>query len=295
MSGALGDLLGSRGFLTGLGTGIVALAAALALGGVWRARRRGPAPVAGLLVAAAAVVALAADDRLDGAVVSGAALLAAAGVVAWRWPWVGPLAALPGSALLLADVRDGTVLGGTLGPVLVAVAAALVAETDRRHATSGLGPLFLAAAAAGVYLCVPDTEHAQILVGAAIPVAAAAWPVPLTALGRPGAYASVGVLAWVVAVDGHARPGSVVGGLAALGLLLIEPVARLARGGRTALDRHWPRHPAVVAAGLFQLVVVLWCARVAGFEQATGPAVALAGVAFAAAAAMLAVAAPSRP
>src|SRR5690606_32918712 len=83
----------------------------------------------------------------------------------------------------------------------------------------GVGPVLVAVTVAGVYLTVPDTEMATVLLGAALPAAALGWPFAWGRLGGGGALATVAVVAWTVALDGRGRLGSVVGGVACLGLL----------------------------------------------------------------------------
>jgi len=73
---------------------------------------------------------------------------------------------------------------------------------------------------------VPDTEAARALVGVAIPFAIVALALPGVALGTGGAAASVTLWMLIVARDGAARPGAVIGGIGSLGLFVCEPIAR---------------------------------------------------------------------
>ncbi len=130
----------------------------------------------------------------------------------------------------------------------------------------GATPVLLAVTVFGVWVTVPETQHVVVLMGAVLPVAAVAflWP---TRLGIPGSFAAVAVIAWVVEVDGQARDGAVVGSLACLGLLLLEPVLR--RAGLVPHDEPAPERTSKLPlsrAGSLVVhgVLVAWCSRVAG-------------------------------
>ncbi|HLT69075.1 MAG TPA: hypothetical protein VKZ72_02840 [Acidimicrobiales bacterium] len=301
MIDTLTDLIDEPGFrdacsLAALGTALVA-AVALAL------RRR--VPLAGVVVAAAAVAALDRDVLpVDDQVVAGLGLLAAGGYLAERWS-LHVLAAVPGALVLAAALPADP---GWVRPVVVTttvLGGAAAADLDRAagrrprrvgaglHLAPGVGPVMLAVTVAGVYLTVPDTEMATVVLGAALPAAALGWPFAWGRLGGGGVLAAVGVVAWTVALDGRGRLGSVVGGVACLGLLVLEPPLRrlgglpVARGTRGAL--------VLVAV---HVVLVAWCSRVAGLRSDPAPALvlALAGHAVATAALVVAArAAPDRP
>jgi hypothetical protein len=109
--------------------------------------------------------------------------------------------------------------------VATLVAAPLVVASDR--CSPRLSAPFLAVSAVGLYWCVPDTEHARALVGAAPPVAV----VTLDRGRRPdpaGTAAAVGLFVWTATVGGVGRPGSVIGGAACLGVLLIASLVTAA-------------------------------------------------------------------
>ena len=222
------------------------LVAALACMGLWwRARRRPPA-VAGLALAAAAVIGFA---------------VAAPPRPALGWP-----------ALVAATA---------------AVAAALAAF-DRRWRSLGLAPALLAVTAAGIWATVPDVEAALVLLGAALPMALLGWPLflarraparPPPAFGAAGSLAVAGVLVWAVASGGTGRPGSLVGGLACLGLLAVEPAARgLDPRRRSPLDPLERRPGLAWAALAAQLALVAGAARVVGRPERATTALGLAVV-----------------
>jgi hypothetical protein len=196
-----------------LGVGLLlGLAAALACAAAWAWRRRhlpgAATPVAGLALAAAGAIGLAAIGG-------------------------GPTTlALPWPAIAVA----------------AGVAGVLLADFDRRWQRLGLALPLLAISAAGIYATVPDVEAAVVVLGAALPMSLLGWPGPLArsrhgrarrqpaadapaqpppSLGRAGALATAGLLVWTVTTGSVGRSSSVVGGLGCLGLLAVEPIARL--------------------------------------------------------------------
>jgi hypothetical protein len=127
-----------------------------------------------------------------------------------------------------------------------------------------------------IYTTIPDTEAALCILAPAAAVAVVSWPGGLVRLGSGGAFAAVGVLAWVTAVGGIGRDGSIVGGLASLGLLLAEPLADWFGGVRGALNRH-PTWRSAIGMGVAQGVLVLVTARVDGFRKEAATAGVMAG------------------
>src|SRR5262245_7119775 len=241
--------------VVGFALGMVAAAVCLALWAWWRRRHPGePTPVAGLALAAAGGIgiALTATARPAGTLLPGLVVLAAAGV-APRWargasapPGAARALRLAGAeALLLAGATltawslaadDGALLGLSV-VVAIRVAGALLDDFDRHRWRQGLTSVLLAVSALGIYATVPDVEAAVVLVGAALPIVLLGWPGQLTwsrspgaqpppSLGEADAFATAGLRVRADAHGGSARPGSVVGGLACLGLLASEPVAR---------------------------------------------------------------------
>jgi len=202
--------------------------------------------------------------------------------------------AVAGLALALAAVAGLALAGapadpGPPWPVLVAAAAAVAAALaafDRRWAGLGLPPVLLAVTAAGIWATVPDVEAALVLLGACLPMAVLGRPGPLAgrasgpaplAFGVAGSVAVAGVLVWVVATGGAGRPGSVVGGLACLGLLAVEPAVRLLDPGRRSPLDPLERRPGLAWAALAaQLVLVALAARVVGRPERAATALVLA-------------------
>jgi hypothetical protein len=253
-------------------------AAGIVVGLVWRRVWRRPAPIAGLIVAASFAIAFHYSLGIPPNVERGLWLLAAAGVVtgflAALWhPLIilGIGFALPGASLLTRDtgllVHPHWVK--TLVVATVVVGGTLVADFDRRYRARGWGPVLFAISAVGLYLTVPDTERAMLLLGAALPVLLLGWPFPLGSLGVVGAYPCVGALAWVAAFDGRGRLSAIIGGVACLGLFAAEPVARVIRlsgpGVLAALPRRWW---SAIVVGIGQAGLVAVAARLAGERSA---------------------------
>jgi hypothetical protein len=259
---AVDALITSRELAVGWWLGLAALAAGLGMAFVRRARRvEGPAPVAGLLLAAAFLAALAALGAL-------------------------PMPLAPD--LLGAGLR-------LLVALVMVVGGWLLADFDRRWRGDGLGPVLVAVSAAGIYATVPDTEQALVALGVAVPLAALGWPLPLAALGRAGAFAATGVLLWVTATGGAGRASSVVGGVACLGLLAVEPLARrLQPGHRSVLEALPGGRWRVPAATAVHLGLVYLASRVAGLRPTVTQA-ALLAAAVLIGATLLALLAATRP
>lgn len=279
MSG-LTELLEQPEFRSGLLFGAIALAVGLVVAVWWRARRGIPAPVAGLLLTAAAVAGLERQDLLPAGLTLGLVALAGAGLVGEGAPVLLRAALLlPGAALVAyrGGLVDETWIRGGVAAA-IPVAAILVADFDSRHGRRGLPAGLLAISAAGVYATVPDTEQAMVVLGAAVPVAVLTWPWAGARLGRAGAYAAAGLFLWAVAAGGFGRDSSIVGGAASLALLVTEPLGRTVSSRRYgAIDRLPDRWWVTPLVGALHAGMVFVAARVAGLRPSLAGAVVLAG------------------
>jgi hypothetical protein len=243
-------------------------------------------PAAGLVLTAATLAALGglgpADPvgDLPAGLFVGLGLLGVAGLaLEWfRGPIVVPMLALaPGAVVLAVFGLEGAEPGWVqpLVAVSAAVGGALVADIDRYQQRRGFGPTLLVITIAGVYATVPDTEHARVLLGAALPLLFCGFPTPIASLGTPGAAMATGLTLWVAAVDGAARPTAVIGAVGAFALLFAEPAGRRllagARHARAKTRQHnLTRHLVVVVdVMLVHALCVIWAARVAGFVDNT--------------------------
>lgn len=290
---SLADLLDNDGFRDGVmyavgGVVVVALVALLIGGGP---RRN---PWAGLVFAGAAIAGLDQQSMLPDDLLTGLGVLAIGGLLgeilsraAFSHLWgliISAAAMLPGATLVAnsAEIEDpGWVTPALL--VVIVVGAALAADFDRTTEVgqgwlSGLPPVMLAATVGGVWATVPETQHAVVLVGAALPVALLGWPRPLASLGGTGAALAVGTIAWVTAVDGVARPGAVVGGFACLGLFVLEPFLRRIRVADVVVPDGGVRQFVVLLGA--HLALVGLSSRVAGLSTSAVEALAFAALAY---------------
>ena len=273
-AGGTGSPLSLRNFpldelVSGLGAGALALVAAT----VQARRHAHHVPIAGLVMTAAALVAL----GRTWSVVPGA-LLGLGGVavtLVWldrRRPHFGPSFATaavliaPFAAVLAVDASPTGWVRGLVGAAVV-LGAPAAARTEAAWGHAGLPPVLYAITAAGVFAAVPDTEQAAVLLGASVPLGLAGWPLGHVRLGPAGAGTAVALLVWVAAVGGRGREPSIVGAVACLGLLVTLPAggwrARwTGRGG--AVGRS---HLVVVLVVAAHLAVVAVASRVAGISS----------------------------
>jgi hypothetical protein len=292
MPDPLSDLLAHEGFQTGLLFGIVAALVVVVVVVVGRRSH----PWAGAAFVLAGIAAVHDLYRVEIAAVAGLVLVIACGhVAAGRAPTVQLVAVVPGTVLfaLAADLdRPAWAVPAIVTATLVG--GLLVASFDRVLGPRGVAPVLLAVTVLGIYLTTPDTEHSAVLLGAAVPVALLSLPWPLATLGVGGSFAAVALVAWDVAVDGMGRDGAVVGGLACLGMLVVEPVVRWAAQGRGIPPAPVPlRYAATVVA--LHVGVVAVCSRVGGLRSSAIEAFVVCALAYVVAAAVLVVQTTRRP
>lgn len=262
----LTEILESSLFIWGLVVGAVCLVLVLVVAMIRRGEA--PLPFGGVLLAGATLVAWSLGGEHSGAAWVGVGAvvgLTAAVALAGGRPWMVCLASFPGAVVLANTVPEeplwfrGTVL------VVVPVAGFLVDEFDTRYRHLGLGVLFYGLACLGSFLAVPDTELPRALMAAAFPLMFASWPKALVNLGRVGAYAAVSVFVFSTVTGGVGREASVIGALACLGLLILEPVVVRLRHRLARLPAWLHETPeAALLATIPQVVLVFVASRVAG-------------------------------
>ena len=263
MSRATIELLVSTDFVVAVLIGGVALIALI----VSRAVTRQPFPVGGVVLAVGVIASLVYAGQSAPLLIMGVAVLAAGGLVRTTSVALKLAVAIPGAALIGAQL-----LGGALtylpaaAVVAIVVLSPLVASFDATLARSTMASPLLAVSLVSVFFVVPDTEVPLILAGAAALWLVSGPPAMVTRLGGAGAYATTGLLVWDVAVGGAARPASLVAGVATLGVLVAVPVVLVLGPGakREAFASlsggtlaQWVSTAAVqVAVGLLMTIVV---------------------------------------
>lgn len=272
------ELLETSFFQVGIWVGLSCLVLGWLL--ILAVRRRQPLPVAGVLIGGGTLLALWILEEPIGTEIWAVIVILLGTLTARlvRGPaWVTPVAALPG-AVWLAMGTDITELGWVRLSivVLVPVVGYLIDDFEKRYSSFGLGVIFFVLAILGVFFAVPDTEWARTLVAVAVPVTFLAWPMVGASLGTEGSYVAVAVFLIVTSQGGGPRPASIVGGIAGLGLLLIEPVLIVVRPSvirlTTWLKRNWV---GAVLAAIPQFVLVAICSRVAARFTSVIPAIAV--------------------
>lgn len=243
------------------------VAGALAAGAVAAVRPLRRAPVAVVTAAMAVATAWSLTD-VWWAVLGVAALAAAAAGPATRSAF-----ALLAVGILSLAVSAPSVAAGVFLAAMVVVAAPALGEVTVARGPA-LAAALLAVSVAGIWASVPDTEEILLFGGAlALPLLVTVasgldqldvgWTLATTA-------AVVGPVLWAAVLGGRGRPGSMVGGVACLGLLLVEPLAR-----RITRTTDSTRTPAALVGVLLvvQVAVVTTTARVAAAYAAVAPAV----------------------
>ncbi len=250
------DLLTRPEFLVGF------VAGCIALGIVFVATTQDPEPAwwgICLATTAAVIIELLGDRRLG--LVVGWALLAVGGwllgrednheLVGWTTVAVGAIA-----IAWRGGLHSNWVILVT--PIAVVGIGHALSRWWGRLPHTLIGPMF-AITAFGIWVTVPETEMARILLGVSIPLALPTLK-PLGArLSSAGAFALAGVVVWVVAIGGEQRGASIIGGWASIGALALLPFTQ---GANRFLERQrW------LALGLHAVLVFL-TARVIGLWTA---------------------------
>jgi len=243
--------------------GVLAGAVVLVLGITFEGARDGEGVLrfGGLMVAVATTIVLFQAGLFGLSQVIGIALLALSGLLSTSLA-IRTFLALPGAFLVIRpEAADPSSWLPWVAIVALVLAAPVVASFDIRYRETGLPLPLFGIATLGVFLTVPDTEGAMVLLGVAGPAGFLGWPRPFATLGGAGSFAVVGVYVFVAAEGASGRPASIVASIAVLGLLLIVPVAVRVR------STGWAHQLASVDA-LFplvaQLLLVLLISRTGG-------------------------------
>jgi hypothetical protein len=288
---ALNDLVHARAFALGLAFGGIAFLLLSLIGVV----RRGRVPdAAGLAFAAAAWLGVRGawgPELASGSVALALLVISIGGACVVivnrrttfgsKFPAAVTAVAIAPGAIYLAKVTP--LAGGSTARTVLAVSVIVIGvamrDFDAMHGPKGAPWLLFLISALGVYLAVPDTELARVMLGVALPFVLLSIPKPIFALGPAGSPALAGVFVWVVVVGGRGRPGSVVGGLATIGVLVAEPLGRRVFGRllppsrRPELDNFEEDWRFIAAtAAIAQLVIALYASRVVAREDAAGRA-----------------------
>ncbi|MCH8900440.1 MAG: hypothetical protein IH942_08135 [Acidobacteria bacterium] len=253
------DVISDPMFVKGPVAGLIVLALGIVLWGV-----RGRSDVlrfGGLLVAAATMLVLYQSEMLGLSQLVGVTLLAIAGLF-HRGVVAGALFAIPGAFFVIRpEAAEPQSWMPWFAMLAIVFAAPLVASFDDRYPKTGLPMPLFGIAALGVFLAVPDTEGAMVLLGVAGIAGFLGWPRPVATLGAAGSYAVVGLYMFVAAEGAIGRPASIIASVAVLGLLLIVPITIRLRSAGWAHDLD--RVVAVVPL-VAQLFLVLLISRTAG-------------------------------
>ncbi|MGD2101271.1 MAG: hypothetical protein PVG83_03480 [Acidimicrobiia bacterium] len=268
-------------FLWGVALGAVGLVLSLLMA---RARPEvEPLAMGGVVIAVAAVAAVAWAGGSSAPMWAGLMLILLGTVLAVRLGFsraVVAVASVPGAIVLaLAASPDP----GWVRVVVIVGTPLLGYATDdfeSRYADRGFGIVFFGLAAMGAFLAVPDTEWIRSLFAVCLPMSLTAWPRPRLSLGPSGIYLAMAVFLLFTAAGGIGRPASVIGGLACLGYLVLEPVAVRARPTLARLPGVMHTTPeASLLAAVPQFMLVVIASRVAARTDNPGRAAAIALIA----------------
>ena len=201
-----------------------------------------PVPMGGVVIAIAGVVAFNRIYAAPGELMVGVGLLLVVGLLPVR-SVVGTMAlCLPGAAALgytFVDIeRPELIVFVVAGVTLLGALVVLYDETHR----DGTGITLMVFAYGGVMVLVPDTDWVVLAFAAALPLIVAGYPLRWARLGRPGALGATGLLLWMAASGGAARPETVLVAVGVLGLLVADPVSHLL-GSRTAKRSRTGKEP----------------------------------------------------
>jgi hypothetical protein len=217
------DALMDPRFLAGVSAGFVVLGVGLLA--VHLSGGKMPSPYGGLLLTGGTLVALGFTGAISPWLVAGIVILAIAGFLHTSFA-LGVVAAAPGAVItVVAVASDVDSWIPWFAVVAIMTTAPLLASFDGRYGGSGVPLPLFAVSALGVYLTVPDTEFAIVLLGTAGIAGFLGWPKPFMSFGASGAYASIGLYVAVASSGAIGRPAALIAAVSCLGLLIVTPVA----------------------------------------------------------------------
>jgi hypothetical protein len=229
VSDATFQLLTSTAFITAIAIGALGVAIVL----VWAIVTKRPSPAGGVILTTAIVVSIVRAETIPTGLLIGLGVLAGAGLVPVRSLLARMAIVIPGAVIVaMTQIDNPRGVAAALVAVTIILLAPLVASFDDRYAETTVATPLLAISMVSVFLTVPDTKFVLLAAGASLPWIIAGPPARLARLGQAGSFAAVGMLAWLVATGGFARPVSLAAGIATLGVLIIEPVVSALRGRR---------------------------------------------------------------
>lgn len=171
----------------------------------------------------------------------------------WNLDWGLIWAAMAFLGLSFAAPRWTSDLAGLRNPLflgMAVVAVIAVTVTVQRGVGPAATPLPFFISLLGIYVTVPDTETALVLLGVTGPLAVAWRPLGWSRARWIGAAAMAAITTLAVVSGGRGRESSIVGALAALAVIGL------------LMCRNWPQ-PTLTPL-LIHLVLVGWWSRVAG-------------------------------
>lgn len=108
--------------------------------------------------------------------------------------------------------------------LLIGAALSLWSIGPHRHLLGSL----VAVTAFGIWVTIPNTDLARVLLGASLPLAVSTLgPIGAT-ITRAGAYTLAGMVVSIAADGGHDRPASIIGAWACIGILALLPAVVVA-------------------------------------------------------------------
>jgi hypothetical protein len=262
-------VLDDAGFQTALLAAVILSVIAVVMARGDRDLRGAPA-----IAVLASLVGYSVAPHLEFLLVVGLAFLAAGAWLTRPRPFVlRSAAAAPGAVLVALSLPEPVPnWAGCLAVAAIVLLDPMVERFDAR--APRLAAPFLLVAAVGIYVCVPETDAVRPLLGA-FGVAAVLAGFPRLASLPGAASAAGGLLVWTAAAGGYPRPGSVVGAVACVGAVVFGRPLVAARGARRWL------------IGGIVVVLVVFCARVAGFEESAWDAAGLTALGYVGAAALV--------